>query len=192
MAAMGLQETFSFLITIFASVVCVRVRLGRELIIPSLGVDYSDLWDTVVKNSSAPSSHLNPRHGDRVMYMCAAELAVPSPLLLCATLYGAISVRTEQHYSASIGGASMCPPACNHFCFPVKHSTLRSPHPLTRSDLTPPDSRGWGLLFAHSAGGNWAYTRGGETLIFIGSLQKSGLVSEAYLCPLCSSSSVAS
>lgn len=39
------------------------------------------LWPEVVKNSSAPSSHSNPRHRDRVMYMCAAELAVPSPLL---------------------------------------------------------------------------------------------------------------
>lgn len=179
-------------ITIVVSAVCVHVCLGRELIIPSLGVDYSDLWDTVVKNSSAPSSHLNPRHRGRVMYMCAAEPAIPSPPALCVTLYGAISVRIEQHYSASIGRASMCPAACNHFSFPVKHSTLRSPHPLTRSDSTPPDSRGWGLLFAHSTGGNWAYTRGGETLIFIGSLRKSRLVSEAYLCPLCSSSSVAS
>ncbi len=39
------------------------------------------LWPEVVKNSNTPSSHLNPRHHDRVMYMCAAEPAVPSPLL---------------------------------------------------------------------------------------------------------------
>lgn len=88
MAAMGLQETYPFLITIVVSVLCVRVCLGRELIIPGLGVDYSDLWDTVVKNSSAPSSHLNPRHGDRVMYMCAAEPAVPQPPPpLCHTVW---------------------------------------------------------------------------------------------------------
>lgn len=40
------------------------------------------LWPEVVKNSNAPSSHLNPRHPDRVIYMCAAEPAVPSPLLI--------------------------------------------------------------------------------------------------------------
>lgn len=145
----------------------------------------------MVKNSNAPSSRLNPRHRDRVMYMCAAEPAVPSPPAHCVTLYGAMRFHIEQRWSASIGRASMCPPACNHFCFPVKHSTLRSPHPLTRPDSTPPGCRGWGLLFAHSTGGNRAHTRGGETLIFIGSLQRSALVSETYLCPLCSSSWVA-
>lgn len=39
------------------------------------------LQPEVVKNSNAPSSQMNPRHHDRVMYMCATEPAVPSPLL---------------------------------------------------------------------------------------------------------------
>lgn len=39
----GYWRNCSFLITIVMSPVCVNVCLRRELIIPSLGVDYSNL-----------------------------------------------------------------------------------------------------------------------------------------------------
>lgn len=67
---------------LLVSAVSVHVRPGRELILPNLGNDYSNLWDAlVVKNSNTPWSHLYPRQHGRVMYMCAAEPAFPSPLL---------------------------------------------------------------------------------------------------------------
>lgn len=47
----GYRRNYSFLITVVSVVcVCVYVCRGRELIIPSLGVHYSNLWDALARS----------------------------------------------------------------------------------------------------------------------------------------------